>query len=272
MADENAKVSHDDLDAALEEDATQDIPADEAKPEAEEETETQEETPEEPEETPVDDDLPDEPTDNSERSMLGRKVKGLSDELAEIKQLLRDRPTQQDRQETIDDFDEDDDLPITKKEAIRIAREEQKKVMEEEKNQRTVYNETAERVLIDLGLEEQLDEKTHIDVYQRASKNWKVHTGNAKTDALINFKEALTQTLKAQLKLGKEPKNPLNKNKDKTPKNLGGGDETKTTVKSPLSVELDEYSKEFVKKTGMKEESVREALTGDAPTYLAGKI
>jgi hypothetical protein len=35
--------------------------------------------------------------------------------------------------------------------------------------------------------------------------------------------------------------------------------------------EMDDYAKEFVAKTGMKPESVAEALTGDAPTYLLGK-
>jgi hypothetical protein len=35
--------------------------------------------------------------------------------------------------------------------------------------------------------------------------------------------------------------------------------------------EMDDYAKEFVASTGMKPESVAEALTGDAPTYLLGK-
>jgi hypothetical protein len=72
--------------------------------------------------------------------------------------------------------------------------------------------------------------------------------------------------------MGKKPKNPLDKNKDETPKNLGSGEDSKKETRTPSPVELDEYAAEFVKSTGMKPESVESALKGDAPTYLAGKI
>jgi len=251
------KVSHDDLDAAIEEAAPEVAAAEES----EEKPAAAEVATEEVEEKPAF--VPAEPDDNDERSMLGRKVKAIGDQLDTFSSQLAPLLA---RLENPVEGEEEDDIVTTKADVIKVLRAENEQVTAK----KAVYAKNVESALIDMGLAEGLDEATHIAVFKDAQANWNGRTGDAAIDAELNFKDALIRHNRKEMKKASQPVNPLDKNKDKE-EALGGGAETKVKPKKVAVPEMDDYAKEFVAKTGMTPESVAEALTGDAPTYLLGK-
>jgi hypothetical protein len=253
---EETKVSHDDLDAAAEEVDTE--PEVAAAEEPEVEVAAVEAT---VEEEPAF--VPAEPDDNDERSMLGRKVKAIGDQLDTFSNQLAPILARFDNPEV---EGEEDDIITTKADVIKVLRTEN----EQATAKKAVYAKTVESALIDIGLAEGLDEDTHIAVFKDAQANWNGKTGNAAIDAELNFKDALIRHNRKEMKKASLPVNPLEKNKDKE-EDLGGPAETAVKPKKVAVPEMDDYAKDFVTKTGMKPESVAEALTGDAPTYLLGK-
>jgi hypothetical protein len=115
-----------------------------------------------------------------------------------------------------------------------------------------------------------MEETEHTEIYEEMMAHHNVkHSDNAASDARINFQAAQIALLQ---KNGPKPRaNPLDKNKGKEAKNLGGGTDTEADTKSIRLPKLDEYAADFVKRTGMKDEQVARALEGDAPVSLFGK-
>ena len=256
------KISHEDLDAAAQ--AAEETSAEESV--SEESGENEEVKEEESKENGEKEQVEDESLVlHKESSKLGRKVKGISEELEELKSMMRQMMEKRER-----DRDEqgEDSIVATREDVINVIRE-QERVKEEKRQQ---YNKAAEKAIIDLGMT--LDDDEFVEVYKIAQKNWKAKTGNAAIDAELNYNAALSSYLSGKIKKPgpSKPANPLEKNTGKESKNLGGSSESKVKVKEKVMPELDDYAKDFVARTGMSEESVIKALDGPAPTYLSGKI
>jgi len=267
-------VSHDDLDAAWEnaqpsEEVAAEEPVEEIKEKADEETEELPESGEEselsesgePEETelPAEPELPGEPEDNAERSKLGRKVQYLETELTRAIETINELKTPAVPVEE----ELDEDAPVTRGDIEKII-EKREAVKAQQVN---AYSEMYNQDLVRLGLE--LEEKEHLAVLNAAEKiKNPSRTGNPTIDAQANFLKAQNSILKKQIKDNAKPKNPLDKNKDTEPENLGGGAETKTKTKSHRMPKLDESAKSFVKSMGWDSEKVNEVLSGDTPLNL----
>jgi len=279
MAEEDKGVSHDDLDAAHDEWAADDHPAEPVVEEevVEEEPETPEEsvaidepeTPEEPESS-EEPEIPSEPDDNRERSNLGRRVKAMEENLnhflnrfeqisSKIEQPKPARPEL--------DEDADLDVPLTASEfESRIEKYEREKA-ERERSANANYVSGYQRSQISLGMD--MSEEEHAAVVQEMNTNFNVrHSNDPSLDAEKNFLRAQLSLTKKQLEQTKVPKNPLEKNKGPAVKNLGGPSESTVDVRVKAKPKLDKFAAEFVAKTNMSDESVSAALEGEIPLRL----
>lgn len=219
--------------------------------------ETPVETPASPEviETPV---TPEEPEDNTIRSNLGRKVKALDDQIADINnKFSRIEELLSKRAEPIE---EDDDTPyLTVKQYQKIKKEEEQAV--------TQYNSDYIRAEVDVGLELEVTEKEHEEILKEVRENYfQKHSNDAKADAAKNYMKAYTAILKRKANGGKP--NPLKGNPPSGP--LGGLDPSKGGEPTEKTVKLDPHAAEFIKKMGLDDKWASNALEGELPTHLMG--
>lgn len=260
MTEKGTDEVHAELDAAAEDQST---PAEET-PES---TDTQE-TPQEettPQETP--EEVPEEPTDNRERSNLGRKVKSLEETMQKfIEQTgaLIQTSIKPVKEEPPEPEYEADFVPTNVSELDRWYETKKRK----EEKQKEAYQSSYRATLDVLGQDTPLEE--HQAVVTEMMKNFNIkRSGDGMNDATVNYLNAKVQYLK---RANAAPKNPLQKNEGKENKNLGtpaGSPSMK--IKAPQAVKLDHYAAEFVAKTKMSDESVQAALTGEMPSHLAGR-
>lgn len=188
------------------------------------------------------------------KSEIGR-IPSLQSKVDQLEMMIRQRMENEDTEET-------EGLVATKDDVINILREEKRKESEI-KNQ---YAETARNVMLDMA-EDIDDDDTFVAIYRDAEAHWDHRSNNPQLDARVNFNAAMARHYKA---LATAKHNPLSKNKDQETEALGGPTETNVKPKEAKAPDLDEYAKDFVKRTGMKSESVVKALKGDMPVYLRG--
>lgn len=112
------------------------------------------------------------------------------------------------------------------------------------------------------------DKEVHDAIIKELMDNFNVkRSGDGALDADVNYSKASRAYFKKQLGL-KDKINPLKGPGEDTPP-LGGGLEGEEMVNKETPMpKLDEYAKHFVEKTGMKEDSVKEALKGEAALGL----
>lgn len=260
------RVSHEDLDRAAEagveatgvEATSPEVTPEETKPD-----ETQVET--KAEETQVTEEtVAEEPEDHAERSALGRRVSNmermLSQEMAELKGMLQ-KPT-----EAADTEEYDEETYLTAKQVDeRIERRERR--MQETANQ---YNNAYTTQLATLG--GNMPETEYTEIINELTANHNVKRSNDPgADATTNFLEAQVAVLQKKVQAGPEKKIPVKGGQVNAP--LGGPSDTKNTTTTNTVPKLDKYAAEFVKKVGMSDDAVREALKGDMPLYLQkGKL
>lgn len=258
MSDETAsrEVTNEELARAAEEVETTET--EEVVEEVEEETE---ETGEEVEETEEEvTSAPPEPTDNRERSALGRRtsyveerVDTLDSKLDEILAAIElgKKP----------ETPEDEDSFITKGDL--------KSYMEKNDGDKVEvkarYDKDYIRAISKLGAGEDSDEVFDAILTELNTTYNQTYSKDASQDALINyFKASRAIYGKTEVK-----KNPLIKNKKKTGGGLSvGGDTTIKPKEAPLP-ELDEYARDFAKATGMSDEDIRKALASE-PIKVVG--
>lgn len=204
-------------------------------PSAEEVTETTEE--------PVVE-VPAEPEDNSERSKLGRKVKNLELALEEAlekinKPAIKPTDTGLDFGEDTRFEDDDEEISFRKGDMRKMILDTLKvtlpKVIPGEVNRtlnvKDEYNRKAAIAIGRLGSE--VDDAEFEQIAQKVEKRFTRHTGNPEIDAKLNFMEAQVEIQKVK---NKTKKNPLDKNKDKKPENLGGGGGESAPSKKSVSL------------------------------------
>ncbi|MHA2135942.1 MAG: hypothetical protein ACW99J_18950 [Candidatus Thorarchaeota archaeon] len=275
-------VSNDDLDAAAAlVDDDQDLSADDVDEgdndtDSEGDDDTQDDAgDDQADDTDDGDDVPAEPDDNAARSKLGRKVASLEQTIEAQNKLLLQLATKKDEEEEEEeDLEIDLDAELTGRDFLKIlehrekvkAKEEGKLTAAEDAYQ-TDYRENVSRAL------QGIDESLHKDVMEEFKKNHnKRYSDDGAADATSNIKDAYITVLKAKT----DNDNPFKKNDDGNEGDdadgLGGPASSKNPPrKQGKKVKLDKAAAEFVAAIGMTEESVNEALDGDAPAYLGGR-
>lgn len=213
----------------------QDTSSDET-PETKSQTETSE--------TESDDDLPDEPEDNAVRSKLGKRVSRLEQAIEMfIEEMRIDRQNnienKNDRTDTNpEEMNEDLEEYISKKDLPAYLQ----KFEDEKEKKITQFNTDYSRTFIELG--KGSDPEFHNKVMEELKANFNIKRSNdGIRDATENYLKAKIAILE---KSAKKPANPLDKNKDKETKNLGGPSDTITEVQSKKIVKLDPDSQHFV--------------------------
>jgi hypothetical protein len=218
-----------------------------------------------------------EPSDNADRSKLGRKVKFMEDSLNGIKESIDDRMDRIEQMLTKnqqpepykEDFEDEDDeeIILTKKE----FKEQMQSFMTEQQTQKTDSQAQYEKgylsTIKQLGAEEESEDEFNA-IYDEMMTNFNNKlSDNPEMDAERNWLKATKSVLKKQAAQPIKKENPLKGRKPKAP--LGKGS-TDTVPKSASAVpELDDVAAEFIKKTGMSDELVADALNGEAPARLA---
>lgn len=193
--------------------------------------------------------VPVEPTDNRERSNLGRKVAALETTIAEFIQAQTEaiKPTQEVEQP---DLDLDGDIPLTKKDLDNYFANQSK--------EKTRYNTSYLNQVSKIGLDDSDDLFNSVLVEMETGK-YNAYTGDAVRDAEVNYLKATKAVLSVK---GDTKVNPLNKNTGKQTKGLGINGDTRVENKTAALPELDEHAKSYAKKMGMSEAEIRSALSG----------
>lgn len=257
---EEGTVTHEDLDAAAE----QQTPAEELMDEVTETPEVEESQEEvQPEE------VPEEPTDNRERSQLGRRVKSMEekfDQFMERTGALLQASLQKPEEKSPEPEIDPNFIPTNVAELNKWY-----ETKEREKARRQEIYQSSYRSQLDVLGKDAESPEEHDAVVQEMMKNFNIkRSDNGVNDASINYLQAKVSYLRNKVVT---PKNPLEKNKDKENKNLGGPAGTPSIkVKTPQPVKLDKYAADFVARVKMDDEKVQEALSGPTPTYLGGKV
>jgi len=289
MSDDTPKitVSHADLDAALEADAASkkaaEPPAKEKEPEIKEpepdkalssEVDLKDSKPVvEPEKKPEkkEKDPEEEPDEHKERSKLGRRVSGLEQNIntliSKLDELITVQSKVKDEQE---DEAEDEPVILTKKELRELIRNEAKHEVKqtkvEDEKAKTKYENAYIGQVRKIGgnLPEKQLEVIFKEMYDHHNE---IIYNNPEVDADINFHRAV-----ASLAAKAKPTVKVVPLKKDDPKNLGGPAETTEARKKSAPPKWDEHVAAFAKYHKMTDEQVSEALSGEAPLSLRGKI
>ena len=118
------------------------------------------------------------------------------------------------------------------------------------------------------ALGEGVDKKLHDSVIKEIQKpEYNVrHSDNPALDARMNYLQVRADMAD---KVAGTPVNPI---KGEAVKNLGGSVGTESDVSTKPTPVMSKEAAEFAKEVGMSDEDVAEALGGELPTYLHGKI
>lgn len=208
---------------------------------------------------PVKEEKPAIPEDHSERSHLGRKMKGLEAKIeAILSKLDAPKSAAKEKEETIDVEDEDEEVVTTSKdvkkileryEAERIKKEQQKKLEDEKKNKE--YEEGYLDTLEDFKQDPNYAEisKIMIDKY-----NFRI-TGNPVEDAQTNFDRA---TAAFYRQASKKPTIPIRGGKPSVP--LGVDVPTQKEIQTKPKVKFDPIAAEYLERIGVDEDKAQDWL------------
>lgn len=196
-----------------------------------------------------------EPVPEDHPTKLGRRVKGLETTLSEMNQKLDNffsRFDARDR-ETIREETGLPEIISTPEDVIKVNRYMKKKEQEEEIKDKENFSRNYLNDFKSLGSR---DSELYPEIYDEMIKNFNIrYSDDPKNDARVNYAEAKAALLsrkfapvKPNIK-GKKPEIPIDL-----------GIESKETPISSESVHLDDFAQDFAKSTGMKEESIKEAL------------
>lgn len=114
------------------------------------------------------------------------------------------------------------------------------------------------------------DKEVHEAIVKEMKDNFHVrHSNDGFIDADLNYSKASRSYFKKQLEVKKT--NPLTGPDGEKPPLGGGLDGEEMKEKETPVPKLDADAQAFIQDVGMKEESVKKALTGDAPLSLFGR-
>lgn len=197
--------------------------------------------------------------EQKERSNLGRKVKKLEETLVEMNEALQELRTQRQIQNTTQTQSDLPEYVSTPDDVERILTSREKR----QKDERDRYQVSYSKTFRDVGRE---DPELYEEVFNEMYSNFNiVRTGDASIDAELNYAKAKASVL------SKKTSQP------KAKPNIKGSNQTASTnlsvdsraeENSASDVQLDDFAKEFVSKTGMKTDSINNALKGDVPAHI----
>ena len=197
--------------------------------------------------------------EHKERSALGRKVKGIEERFdsldGKIDELMAGmKPSEPD--------DDEDFVPSTKKELDDYLTKWKAGETQKDRKYQDDYM---------LGIGKYREEEDFKEIKEELNKNFNFrNSDNGVLDAEVNYLKASRAYLKKKLS-GVKPESPLKGDPPKGP--LGVGSDGEPIEEGEPSVpKLDEHAQAFVDKVGMSKESVKDALTGETPSYLKGGV
>lgn len=260
MSKEDSKVSHDALDAVLDEEtaASESAETIESEETTEETTETVGEEVTETEEEKA------KREEHEERSRLGRKVSKMEQTQTAFMDEMRGLMVQRQPEVRVDTLD-DEPIGLTKGESkadfLRWREEERTKESETKVRYETDYRNS----FSELGTE--YTDAEHKKITDEMMANFNVvRSMDGAADGRENYLRAENSLLRKGVK---SRENPLAK---KTPEAaLGGAADSATDTSTTPIIKLDKYAQDFVDKTKMSDESIRKALTGETPLSLRGR-
>lgn len=252
------------------------------------EIETQEEETQEQETENQENAIPDEPTDNAERSRLGRRMKSIEEQnkklLEKVESLTGGKKPEQTavpENVTYDDSFIQSQIDLAVEKGIIpstiVTPLDQVKVnnfvngLQEKIGSQYATNYLG--VLNSSDLKGQTPDDIHAEVVtelQRYESPFNQRRyNNPLLDAKMNYLEAKESILMKRLSSGKPVNNFKGKPKDAPA--TGTSVSTKMAVTATELPALDETSLDFIRRSGMSEESVREALKAPMPIHLRGR-
>ena len=211
----------------------------------------------------------------AEGSKLGRKIKKLEESISTIADSIKALAEANKTKAKADEGNGDTEYVATAEDAKRIYKRVKQEEREEVKKASKVfaekYTEFGQSLIDeDEDLDEE-DRKTVWDMMTAPKAPFNLRRGDPddpnswdpSRDAELNYARA-----KASL-FSKKGKRPVNRGE----RTGSAGDlsvSSRSSDTGPQDLELDEFAKDFVKRTGMKDESVKSALKGDTPAHLRG--
>lgn len=239
-------------------------------------------------------DDPEEPADNAERSRLGRRMKTLEDTLSEIKGLLKSGPqtaqpqaqqpaaTQPEANMTFDDSYIQRQIDAAVEQGIIPATimspTDQWKVNQFVGNVQAHMNRQYATNYVNTLQSAELKGATPDDVHNevvaelnRLESPFNLRRyDNPLVDARMNYLEAKAAILEKKMATT-TPGNVFKGQKPGGPA-TGTNVTTRTATVAETPIQLDEAAQDFIKRTGMSDESVKTALKSDMPLHLRGGL
>ena len=196
---------------------------------------------------------------HEERSNLGRKVKKLEETLAEMNEALQELRGSRSATGTTTKTEDIPEYIATPDDVEKYLTARERRQLEEQKAYRGAYAKSFRKV----GSE---DPDLYEEVFNEMFEHFNVvRTGNPEVDAELNYAKAKASVL-AKKTSKPNPKANVKGGKSEVSTNLSVESRADET---PLAdVQLDDFAKEFVAKTKMKTESVKDALKSESPIHL----
>lgn len=208
-----------------------------------------------------------EPTDHQTRSALGRKVKNIEDRLNAEMELISgklDQLMDNNRTSSGDQGGEEEEfIPTTRKELDDYLNQ---RLQEREQQKTTASQQYNTTYLKTVGTYQ--NDEDYDAICKELDTNFNVRrSDNAEADAHRNYLEASRAYYRKKIKTSQK-ENPLKGNqKSDLPLGSGSENERQEEQETPLP-KLDDMAVDFIKSTGMSEDSVKKALTGEPPLSL----
>lgn len=202
-----------------------------------------------------------EPTDNAERSRLGRRFSALENRVDSVLEKIESWKPEPAPAPT--ESYEDDDMPMTRADLRNYISSEKKREADAAKS----YDASYSKAVIQMGLDEE-DDATFDAIVSKMNSDYNKKYSN---DPVVDAERNYLRAAKAVLREAKKG-NPLTKNEGKVNKGLGISGDTTVTNPEEKMPELDEAALEYVKKTGMTDEQVKEAFTRPSGIHAAGSV
>jgi hypothetical protein len=211
------------------------------------------------------------PEDHEERSMLGRRVsrmeKGFTSFMDEMRASIGQLTARREEPPPRKANDEEDTIPLTKKDLREFIRAEQGETDRERANYQSSYT----KALATLGID--LDDAEHEEILTELVNNPQINVrrvGDPKTDAEINFERAQNIVLRKRM-AGKGKKFPLRGGSPEGPLGGSSGGEEHPDDQTHV-VKLDASAADFVSRVGWDKKKVGTVLQGETPLALRGKM
>ena len=201
----------------------------------------------------IDEELPDEPNEETpeghkERSELGRKVKGIEDQVGFLSEQVQNFISKLEQKRQQQQTDELDFVDTSNPQTLEEFLDRRDQAKEQKKKE---YTQQALSSLKSQGVD--LSQKAYNAVCDEAVNNWTKHTGDPAIDARLNFLDARVRIRERQLKTRT---NPLSKNTDQDAEGLGGESGSRIDQRVQVPPKLSEAAQGFVndhlKKTNSK--------------------